>query len=582
MRCPNCHADNPSDAAFCTQCGTPLGGKDTMVVPASADPEATQIVSPGTCANCGALLQPGMPFCSACGAPVSDASPAEASSSEQPQSDPLSDRSLHMEEISFYQNPLGETVPVQPSASGEDVQFCTQCGAKNSINQTHCTQCGALLASAAPADFAGSADSAAFAASGRPVSGSVCPACGSPVAPGSDFCTECGTSLKGMGQGSAGSVLQNQTGVPGSYGQPGIKKAGSMKRILWPVLSVACFAACAVGSQMMLNSTFTPQKTAEAYFTSLCNGDYEKAFAMLEAKETDFINAEAFRNVDASLNLGKVTNFSVRPAGMESTDATGLGTAFEVVYRSSGDTEDSTYDLTLNKSLEKKYLFFDDWAVGYSDLVSRNVTVQVPKDSAVSMNGIALDASLKKETDDIALDTYVIPEIFNGLYNVEIQKPGFDATMSSVTIGETDQRVVLSSMTLSEDNAKQLQQQALKDVNAIYAAAMNGSPFTSVASLFTGDSASLKDIQNAYNRLRTALSKDNVVYKLDLSDVRAFSETSESGVNLNFDYAAEFSSATGSGKKRTDDGTIDTYLSYQPQEDGWVLNSFPSLYISLW
>ena len=47
--CPNCQAETPPGARFCSACGTPLSD---------------------VCGNCGSTLAEGAAFCSACGAPV--------------------------------------------------------------------------------------------------------------------------------------------------------------------------------------------------------------------------------------------------------------------------------------------------------------------------------------------------------------------------------------------------------------------------------------------------------------------------------------------------------------------------------
>src|SRR5258705_10692003 len=55
MKCPTCGTENPANAKFCIQCGTPL---------------------PRVCANCGAVNPAGARFCNQCGISLSSTPPA--------------------------------------------------------------------------------------------------------------------------------------------------------------------------------------------------------------------------------------------------------------------------------------------------------------------------------------------------------------------------------------------------------------------------------------------------------------------------------------------------------------------------
>jgi RNA polymerase subunit RPABC4/transcription elongation factor Spt4 len=56
--CPSCNSQNPENAQFCPNCGTPA--------PAPAPEPAFE--TPAFCSNCGTKLEPGSAFCPNCGA----------------------------------------------------------------------------------------------------------------------------------------------------------------------------------------------------------------------------------------------------------------------------------------------------------------------------------------------------------------------------------------------------------------------------------------------------------------------------------------------------------------------------------
>ena len=59
--CPNCQSENPSNADFCGECGTP---RVTESAPTSANPEGT------ACPACGAQNSPDAVFCGECGSRI--------------------------------------------------------------------------------------------------------------------------------------------------------------------------------------------------------------------------------------------------------------------------------------------------------------------------------------------------------------------------------------------------------------------------------------------------------------------------------------------------------------------------------
>lgn len=62
-KCPNCGAELPQNALFCSVCGARQPQPEQPAAPAAAS----------VCPNCGAPNQPGHRFCAICGAALSDA-----------------------------------------------------------------------------------------------------------------------------------------------------------------------------------------------------------------------------------------------------------------------------------------------------------------------------------------------------------------------------------------------------------------------------------------------------------------------------------------------------------------------------
>jgi len=98
-KCPNCGADVPNTAPFCTNCGLKMNIQ-------SANPAANTSVA--HCTGCGSPLNPGSAFCTKCGKKV--------------------------------EQPAAEPAPAQ--APTPTVRVCTNCGNELADGVNFCTKCG--------------------------------------------------------------------------------------------------------------------------------------------------------------------------------------------------------------------------------------------------------------------------------------------------------------------------------------------------------------------------------------------------------------------------------------------------------
>jgi hypothetical protein len=141
MRCSSCRYENPLDARFCEQCGSPL---DTVAEAASST--AQEAVVSSVCPTCGAQRRPGARFCEQCASPLPEeaevlpAEPVTAAEVVAPKqvAPPAAQRDVEVAQ------------PVQPAAAmpepvARSGRVCRACGYLNARAARFCLDCGEAL-----------------------------------------------------------------------------------------------------------------------------------------------------------------------------------------------------------------------------------------------------------------------------------------------------------------------------------------------------------------------------------------------------------------------------------------------------
>lgn len=209
-----------------------------------------------------------------------------------------------------------------------------------------------------------------------------CQACGTPNDDAALFCESCGARLE---KKKTGKIISKE------------------HIILFSEIVILCILIVVFYSVGELSCS--PENVAERYFVNVVNGNWEKVFQELDIEETPFINAERLSDADINRIFENINNYSVaqntldRELWNELTN-TDLGTVVTINYRLKGMDYDNRYEIPLNKQIDKKYLFFDDWKVGTGNLVCQNFSVYVPDGAKVMVDGIPLDDTYLRETEE--------------------------------------------------------------------------------------------------------------------------------------------------------------------------------------
>lgn len=422
-----------------------------------------------------------------------------------------------------------------------------------------------------------------------------CQECGAKNSDDSIFCQECGTRLDKVdmpvnqqvnaefNNQPAGEQPQNgfsnqQMNQQAWNNFNGQQSAQAVKPIpkLWIAIAgeIVAILVMAIVFKGVVEERFSADKTAEQYFASLVNGDYEKAYDMLELPDSELLTEKLFVKSMKQNTLGEVTDYKVSVTsetdGESDKSSKGLSKSCYVSYRIKGSDEENVFVVTLTKDSKKKFLFFNQWLVTSSSVWDKDTYLSVPKGTKVKIDGVDVSKNLKESTE--YLDEYDIPYIFAGVHEIEVSAEDMETVKETFDSGSG---YVLSGMNYSEEAIKELQTLAKDNMKKIYAAAAAGAGFDSIKDLFTSDAEKLTEIQNDYVSLKENLTGENFI-SLDIDKVTASSWNTSTDVELGIQgalnyYYHYFFSDKKTKEKSELDRTL--YMSFVKEDGKWVQNN---------
>lgn len=138
-RCVHCGRPNRPGAAFCQDCGKPLGGQPAAPAaptPRVRPPTPVAGVPIGeTCQTCRTVNPPGMQFCKMCGTPLASRAPGPAVPAQAPVVPPAAPPLV----------PVNYTPPPPANAASTQTFTCAVCASPTPAGFTFCQNCGARL-----------------------------------------------------------------------------------------------------------------------------------------------------------------------------------------------------------------------------------------------------------------------------------------------------------------------------------------------------------------------------------------------------------------------------------------------------
>lgn len=383
-----------------------------------------------------------------------------------------------------------------------------------------------------------------------------CPECGKKNEKDAAFCEFCGAK-----------ITEEKVVLPKKARKPMSKK----NKII--VGSVILVVLVLIGGGIFLSSKYTPSKVATDYFVALMSDDADKLYNYIEVPKNEFTTKKIFNEVydgeDADL-----INYQV-VSEEKSTD--GLSAQVKISYTLEGRQNALTKTIYLVKDKKNKMLIFDNWKISEgSSLVTNDYKITVFKDATLKLEGIEVSKDYKEKNEDSKYDTYVLPALFKGKYDVEMILKNGLSTKSEINVSGYSSS--FNTLELSDKDEKALESSVKDNVNKLYSSAISKKSFNDIKGDFEYKNSDLSDLEDGYDSFAKVVQNNDLLsYEITDLDIEKISVTDDGYLyvtaDIEFKYSVKeyFSDDTVS---KSDDDLA--YLTFD-YNDGFKLVDFSSL-----
>lgn len=336
-----------------------------------------------------------------------------------------------------------------------------------------------------------------------------------------------------------------------------------------------------IGVFLAFYNTHSPQKYMDEYYECFLNESYSALFKSSGVKTDTFISAENF------------TRMMVNEYGYEETDKYSIGEITKdgdfatatVSFVDSETVETVKWNLKLQKSKEKKYIFFNEWNVNIDEFILEDVVLTADEEVEVIIDDInitsediaGVNKSLNEET---GLVTYTIERIFTGTHSVLFAGKHTVPETELVSF-DSENKIYECEMvgTLPTEDKDVMSDITKKIVVEMYNSAFAEADGTGLVALFSSKEGVSDKVTEVYNLVLAGVNKEDgsMLTSIDITDYSiSFADyTYNEQMVTTFDYTAAFTAKTGrtlgDGVRKTYEGTVSAQakITFEYVDDSW-------------
>lgn len=324
-----------------------------------------------------------------------------------------------------------------------------------------------------------------------------CPKCGKKNKEEAQFCEFCGTKV----------AEESKVILPKKPRKPMSKKS----KII--IVVVAFLVLVLGGGGMFLSSNYTPSKVAEGYFVALMNDDTNKLYDYINVPDSEFTSKKIFNEVVDNDDKDLV-NYQVVS---EQVSNDGLSAQVKISYTLEGRQTPLEKTIYLVKDKKNKMLIFDNWKISEgSSLTEEDYEITIFKGATLTLEGIEVSEKYKKDSDSTRYDTYIIPTLFKGDYDVQVTLKNGLTTKSKIDVSGYSSTI--NTFELSDKDEKNLENAIGENVNKLYKSAIDSKSFSDIKKEFEYKDSDLTDLEDAYDSFARSI-KNSELKSYELTDV---------------------------------------------------------------
>ena len=297
------------------------------------------------------------------------------------------------------------------------------------------------------------------------------------------------------------------------------------------------------------------------------NNDTNKLYGYIDVPKNEFTTKKIFTEVTDSEKKNMV-NYQVVS---EEKSSDGLSAQVKISYTLEGRQTPLTTTIYLVKDKKNKMLIFDNWKISDgSSLVEKDYEITVFKDATVKLEGVEVDKKYKEDSDSTRYDTYVIPALFKGEYDVDVTLKNGLTTTSKVDVDNYGTNI--NTFELSDKDEKALEEAIKDNVNKLYKSAIDQKAFGDIKGDFEYEESDLDDLEDAYESFARYI-KNNELLSYEVTDVKVdrLSVTEKGYIYVTVDIDYKYSSKKYFSEETVSDTDSDTaYLTFD-YSDGFKL-----------
>lgn len=342
------------------------------------------------------------------------------------------------------------------------------------------------------------------------------------------FCPECGTKVKDS-----------------SIKKIAVKIA-EYKKLIFSIIVIFIALICTYNILEYFNS---PKYIADKYVKAVLNNDYDKIYEMIDLKNSNIVSKAVLKE--------KIDKIDYDEYKYVDTITKGDYVFVEYVYTK--NNKRYTVYVELVKGLNKNLLFFDNYNI-ISSKVANDVTITLPKDSKVTLDGIEIS---EYKTNNEEYDVYKFDAMIAGEYKVKITLPNGSVVEDEIKI-ESDKNYVITNFKIEEELENKLINELNDTLSILYTNAINNVEY---------NNTSLNVLSDEYKEVKSYLQLDTKkLNSISFNDITVLKANYEKNIVVDYSIGCKYGV---DGVEKT--GYINIEVQYEYKDEKYNIVSITNL-----